>query len=173
MKLFISSSFIIFFFAIAISTSPGVCLAAEKKLFDTSQPVSLKSRQILVDQKNGSITYKGNVRIKQGNLQISASRARTKTVGNQPSHVWASGNPVKVQSKREGTLVIITAANVHYNVKSGMITLTGNVQLQMGNDTLASKQLSYNVKTNTITVNTKNAPLNASFDATHIKELRK
>jgi lipopolysaccharide export system protein LptA len=173
MKLFISTSFIIFFFAISISTSPGVCLAAEKKLFDTSQPVSLKSKHILVNQKNGSITYKGNVRLKQGDLLIIAGKAKTRAVGGQPGQVWASGNPVKVQNKKDGNLLTITAANVHYNVKSGMIVLTGNVQLHFGKDALNTKKLSYNVKTNTITVNTKNAPLNAAFDSDYIKALRK
>lgn len=153
--------------------SPVTNLAAERELFDLSQPVSLKSRHIVVNQKNGSIIYKGNVQIKQGSLLIRAAKAKTKTVGNQPSQIWASGKPVKVQSKRDGNLMIITASNIHYNVKSGMITLTNNVQLQMGKDILRSKQLSYNVKTNTITVNTKNAPLNASFDSAHIKKLQK
>lgn len=151
----------------------GTSIAADKKLFDSSQPVTLKSKHISVNQKNGGITYKGNVRLKQGNLLIRAAKAKTKTVGKQPSQVWASGNPAKVQSKRNGNLLVLTASNIHYNIKSGMITLTDNVQLTIGGDVLGSKQLSYNVKTNKIIVNTEDSPLNASFDSEHIKSLNK
>lgn len=154
-------------------TIPVLTQAEENQLFDPDKPVSLKSKQITVNQKSGNIIYKGNVKIKQGNLLIRAAKAKTKTVGNKPSQVWASGNPVRVQSKRDGNTVILTAASVHYNIKTGMITLTDNVQLQMGKDKLESKKLSYNVKTNKILVNTKDAPLNASFDSAHIKEMQK
>ena len=172
MKLFFTILFVCFsIFSVNISFSAKP--VTKNKLFDPDQPITLKSKHILVNQKNGSITYKGNVQIKQGDLLIKAEKATTKTVGNQPSQVWARGNPVKVQSRRNGNLMTITAAGAHYNVKSGMIMLTGNVKLLMGKDSMGSKQLMYNVKTNKILVNTKNAPLNASFDSEHIKELHK
>jgi len=102
-----------------------------------------------------------------------AARAKTTSTNNQPEHVWVSGNPVKIHKNNNGELVVLTAANVHYDVKSGLITLSGNVKLKMGNDTLDSKNLIYNVKSNTITVYTKDAPLTASFSPERIKELQK
>jgi len=104
-----------------------------------------------------------------------AAKAKTTSTGtgNQPEHVWASGNPVKIHKNNDGELIVLTAANVHYDVKSGEIKLSGNVKLKMGNDTLDSKNLSYNVKSNTITVYTKDAPLTASFSPERIKELQK
>ena len=164
---------LVYFSIISAGVSADTGPKTKKKLFNHDQPITLKSKTILVNQKNGNISYKGNVRVKQGDLLIIAAKANTKTVGGQPNRIWASGHPVKVQSRKDGSLVTITASNVQYNVKSGIILLTGNVQLHIGKDTLRSKKISYNVKTNTVTVNTKNAPLNASFDSDHLKAMRK
>ena len=159
--------------ASTFSLSPTPGLAAEKVWHNTNQPVSLKSKSIVVDQKSGVITYRGNVRVKQGSLIIMAAKAKTMSTDNQPDQIWASGNPVKIHKINNGELIVLTAANVHYDVKSGEITLSGNVKLKMGNDTLDSKNLSYNVISNTITVYTKDAPLTASFSPERIKALQK
>ncbi|MFV1993208.1 MAG: LptA/OstA family protein, partial [Acidiferrobacterales bacterium] len=63
----------------SLSSIPG--LAAEKIWHNTNQPVSLKSKSIRVDQKSGVITYRGNVRVKQGNLIIMAAKAKTTSTG--------------------------------------------------------------------------------------------
>ncbi len=155
----------------ALLSNPGQ--AAEKIWHNTDQPVFLKSKRILVDQKSGDIIYRGNVRVKQGNLVIMAAKAKTSSSGNQPNHIWASGNPVEIHKINNGELVVLTATNAHYDLKTGLITLSGNVKLKMGSDTLNSKNLIYNVKTNTITVYTKDAPLSASFSPERIKKLQK
>ena len=164
---------VVVFLAHTFFILPGLNWAAEKIWHKTDLPISLKSKRILVDQKSGEIIYRGNVRVQQGDLIIMAAKAKTASTGNQPDHVWASGNPVEIQKNNNGELVVLTAANIHYDVNSGEITLSGNVKLKMGNDTLDSKNLIYNVKSNTITVYTKDAPLTASFSPERIKELQK
>ena len=155
----------------ALSPNPGQ--AAKKVWHNTDQPIILKSKRILVDQKSGEITYRGNVRVKQGDLIIKASMAKTTSTSDNPEHVWASGNPVEIHKINNGELVVLTAANVHYDVKTGLIELSGNVKFKMGDDTLDSKNLIYNVKTNTMTVFTQGAPLTASFSPERIEELQK
>jgi len=150
-------------------TIPVMSVAEENKVFDADQPVSLKSKHISMNQKNGNIIYTGNVRLKQGSLSINSAIARTKTIGNQPAHVWAKGNPVHVETTRNGKVIELTAAKAHYDVQSGVITLTDNVQVKMGNDKVDSNKILYNVKSNTIIINSDDAPVNATFDPAHIK----
>jgi len=158
------------YFTITCLIVTGLSVADEKKIFDTDQPISLRSNSISVNQKSGSVIYIGNVRLKQGDLFIKSSRARTKSAGNQPEHVWASGSPVRIERKRDGKVIILTAFKVHYDVQSGMIVLTDNVQVEMGKDKIGSKKILYNVKTNTILANSDDAPLIATFEPTHLKK---
>lgn len=121
---------------------------------DRHQPIQIEADQGSLDKQNQTTVFSGNVKMRQGSMYMNAAKitAHKDSAGNQT--IIAVGNPATFgqQLEREG-MVYGKGNNVHYESKSGIVTITGNAQVNRGGDMARGAVIVYNTNTEVYTVN--------------------
>lgn len=111
---------------------------------DVKQPVHIEADSAEFNKAAGTAVYTGNVEIKQGTLEISASRVDIIAPNNEIKEIKAKGQPIKFKQKMDdGKNANGQAANMVYFVKQKRLLLTGNARLNQDRDTFASNRIEY------------------------------
>lgn len=116
---------------------------------DTTQEIHITSATQSVDMQKNIITFKGNVAIKQGSINITADRVIvTRPNENQNSEIIeAFGNPVRFsQMQDNGKLVKGHSQKLRYDLKLERLTLIGNASLEQQGSSVQSNEIIYLVK---------------------------
>jgi lipopolysaccharide export system protein LptA len=113
---------------------------------DTSQPVQVGADQLVVNNADGSAVFTGNVEVTQGQMTLKAGEVRVKYGADQTQidQLIASGGVsiTNLADKASSTEAV-------YTIASGVIVLTGNVQLAQGPSTMQGQKLTINLKDGT------------------------
>ena len=113
---------------------------------DTSQPVQVGADQLVVNNADGSAVFTGNVEVTQGEMTLQAGEVRVKYGADQTQidQLIASGGVsiTNLADKASSTEAV-------YTIASGVIVLTGNVQLAQGPSTMQGQKLTINLKDGT------------------------
>ena len=113
---------------------------------DTSQPVQVGADQLAVNNADGSAVFTGNVEVTQGEMTLKAGEVRVKYGADQTQidQLIASGGVsiTNLADKASSTEAV-------YTIASGVIVLTGNVQLAQGPSTMQGQKLTINLKDGT------------------------
>jgi lipopolysaccharide export system protein LptA len=113
---------------------------------DTSQPVQVGADQLVVNNADGSAVFTGNVEVTQGEMTLKAGEVRVKYGADQTQidQLIASGGVsiTNLADKASSTEAV-------YTIASGVIVLTGNVQLAQGPSTMQGQKLTINLKDGT------------------------
>lgn len=129
-------------------------------------PIQIEADQGSLDQANQSTTFSGNVIIRQGTLNISASRVNVTRGGKGGESVRAEGSPVRFSQTLDGGKGTVRgqANNVTYSSAGSTVVLTGNAKVQRGGDVAEGAVITYNTKTEVYTINgsTKSGAKSAS-----------
>ena len=124
---------------------------------DRQQPIQIEADQGSLDKQNQTTVFTGNVKMRQGSMYMNAARvtAHKDNSGNQT--IIADGKPAKFGQKldKDG-MVTGQGNNVHYESQSGIVTITGNAQINRGGDMARGGVIVYNTNTEVYTV--KSAP---------------
>jgi lipopolysaccharide export system protein LptA len=135
--------------AVAATASVGlaqtsVSLSGLKQ--DTSLPVEVGSDALEVNQETGEAIFTGNVKVVQGDMTITAERARVEYTpgGNAIDKVFFFGGVLFTSptDAAEGEEAVYTLA-------SGEVVITGNVLLTQGATTISGGRLVYNLDAGT------------------------
>lgn len=116
---------------------------------DTSQQILINSASQSLDMQTSTITFTGNVVIKQGSINVTADRVIVKRQGDSQGSevIEAFGNPVHFsQQQDDGKLVKGKGNKLRYDLKSEKLVLTGNASLQQLNSSVTSENIIYLVK---------------------------
>lgn len=108
-------------------------------------PIKLQADSILLDQRTGNGTYLGNMRLRQGSMSITANKAITKGKQRKPERITVFGNPLRIQDTIEGETVKLNARKAFYNVRTGIVELSGSVSIYRNNETLHSSWVRYDL----------------------------
>ena len=114
-----------------LSALAGLCLLlaagpAMALKSDRQQPLDVKADATDGTLGDGLATLKGNIEIRQGSLLIEADVANVEKVEGRVTHIELTGKPVQLQQEIENEgLVTAQAAQIEYEVASGIVTLTG------------------------------------------------
>jgi lipopolysaccharide export system protein LptA len=113
---------------------------------DTSQPVQVGADQLAVNNADGSAVFSGNVEVTQGEMTLAAGEVRVKYGADQSEieQLIASGG-VTITNLGDKA----SAAEAVYTIASGVIVMTGNVQLAQGPSTMQGQKLTINLKDGT------------------------
>jgi lipopolysaccharide export system protein LptA len=113
---------------------------------DTSLPVEVTADSLAVDQGTGKAIFKGNVKVVQGEMTISASEARVEYTpdGKGIDRVLFSGR-VLFASPTDAA----EADEAVYTIASGEVVMTGDVLLTQGTTTISGGRLVYNLDAGT------------------------
>ncbi|MFL3656334.1 MAG: lipopolysaccharide transport periplasmic protein LptA, partial [Halioglobus sp.] len=68
---------------------------------DRDQPIYLTADKALRDEKNGVTIYTGNVQMKQGSMELEASKLTIYHASDDASEIVAEGNPAKMRQRPE------------------------------------------------------------------------
>lgn len=116
---------------------------------DTSQPIHIDSAQQSLDMQGNTVTFTGNVTVKQGTIDVKAEKVVvTRPQGSQGQEVIeAFGNPVTFyQMQDNGKPVKGRAQKVRYELAQDKITLTGNAYLEQLDSNVKGDRITYLVK---------------------------
>jgi lipopolysaccharide export system protein LptA len=113
---------------------------------DTSQPVQVGADQLAVNNADGSAVFSGNVEVVQGAMTLKAGEVRVKYGADQSEidQLIASGG-VTITNLADKA----SSSEAVYTIASGVIVLTGNVQLAQGASTMQGQKLTINLKDGT------------------------
>ncbi len=119
---------------------------------DRNQPMDAESNQNTCTLGDaGQCVLTGNVKIRQGSLNIDAAKATIFRANGDISRALLSGSPVTLnQQMDDGTPMTAHASNVDYNLKTDIVVFTGNVQLNQPRGSMSGERVVYNLKTGNI-----------------------
>lgn len=113
---------------------------------DRDQPVQVNADTATADGKTGIATYRGNVVVKQGTLEIRADEIiiTTDKKGAILSTV-SKGNPARYQQQPDPKKGIVSAEaqRIDYDAKNENIKLTGNAKLKQDGSSFSGQTITY------------------------------
>ena len=119
---------------------------------DRQQPIVIKSQSAQVDLSSNNFVLQGDVSITQGSLHIHGSQVKsTKTASNNLLEI--TGHPAFFRqilesrnAQQRHRLFSGCANSIKYNKSSGLITLSGQVNITLDNDKLSGSKMVYDSK---------------------------
>ncbi|WP_085835325.1 lipopolysaccharide transport periplasmic protein LptA [Aquimixticola soesokkakensis] len=105
---------------------------------DPTAPVEVTADSLAVDQATGLATFSGNVLIGQGEMRMSAAQVVVVygTTSEEIERLEASGG-VTLATPSDAA----EADSASYTIASGEVTLTGNVLVTQGANTIAAERM--------------------------------
>lgn len=130
--------------ALAVAAS-GMAVA---KSSDRNQPMDIEAdRSDCGLGDNASCTLVGNVAISQGTMRVAASRAVIHQAGGNPSRAVLTGGVTLRQQLDDGGTINAKSAAVDYDMRSEVVTFTGDVSINQARGTLTGQRVVYNMRT--------------------------
>lgn len=119
---------------------------------DRRQPIVIKSQSAQVDLSSNNFVLQGGVSITQGSLHIQGSQVKsTKTASSSLFEI--TGHPAFFRqvlesrnTQRKHRLFSGSANSIKYNKSSGLITLSGQVDITLDNNRLSGSKMVYDSK---------------------------
>jgi lipopolysaccharide export system protein LptA len=130
-----------------------LCLAASgpvlAKSTDRNQPMDIdadRTDALLGD--NAVSTLEGNVKIRQGSLEVDADRAEVHRRAGDIDRIVLTGSPARLrQVSDQGEPMDAQARQVVYTLSSDVMVLTGGVVIEQPRGNLRGETIKYNLDT--------------------------
>ncbi len=113
---------------------------------DPDAPVEVTSDTLSVSQTDGTAIFSGNVIVGQGNMRLSAGKVEVvyRDGGDGIEKLQASGG-VTLVSEQDAA----EADKADYDIKEGIIVMTGNVLLTQGPSALSAQRMTVDIDAGT------------------------
>lgn len=113
---------------------------------DRQQPLEINADTTVGSLGDGRAELRGNVLIRQGSLLIKAELAEVEKVEGKVREIILTGAPVSLEQEIEQQgRVEATAARVEYQVATGMVTLTGEADVNHPQYKVSGEMLQYDL----------------------------
>ncbi len=114
---------------------------------DRQQPLEINANSTDGTLGDGITTMRGDVEIRQGTLHITADEAEVKKTDGRVQSVTFRGQPAFLEQEIEDQgLVQATARTIDYQVAKGLVTLTGDADVQHPQYHISGDLLVYDLK---------------------------
>lgn len=142
----LAALFAIFWLAFATASTAQTGLSLGGLDVDPSDPVEVAADSLSVDQDTGIAKFIGNVEIIQGSLKVTAGIVEVvySEETGEISRLVASEGVTFVTSQESAE-----AENAVYDLKSGLLELTGNVILVQGRNSITTATLRVDLNSKT------------------------
>ncbi len=115
---------------------------------DRQQPLEIFANSTVGMLGDGITTMQGDVEIRQGSLHITADEVDVKKIDGRVQSVTFRGQPAYLEQEiEEQGLVKATARIIDYQVANGLVTLTGDADVQHPQYHISGEFLTYDLKT--------------------------
>lgn len=136
-------SFLVFALALAFAAP------AAARSTDRQQPMDIDANNIdgLLDDNSVSV-LQGNVRIRQGSLEVDADKAEVHRRAGEIDRIVLTGGPVRLrQVSDQGEPMDATARQVVYTLTDDLMVLTGGVDIKQPRGNLRGETIKYDLAT--------------------------
>jgi len=122
---------------------------------DTQQPIIIEADQAVLDEKNQSSTYTGNVVLKQGGIEVKANIITVYAKEGQLQRVIAEGNPVHYRQQHQQQVEEVRGVcqRMEYETESKSVRLLGGAELWQGGNRFSGNRILYDPSKEKVTVN--------------------
>lgn len=105
---------------------------------DPTQPVTVTSQTLTVDEVAGTAQFEGDVLVVQGEMRMSAAlvRAEYDEKSERIERLWAEGDVILVNAEDAAQ-----GETAEYVIDDGVVTLQGNVVLTQGPATFSAARM--------------------------------
>jgi lipopolysaccharide export system protein LptA len=79
---------------------------------DREQPINVRARSVEINEKTGIAVYRGDVVVRQGEMELRGERVEVRSRANRPEQIHAYGKPATVRQGPD----LISASEIHYFV---------------------------------------------------------
>lgn len=132
-----------------IALSLALAVPAFAKSSDRDQPMDIDANHVdgLLDDNSVSV-FQGNVRIRQGSLEVDADRAEVHRKAGDIDRIVLTGGPVRLrQVSDQGEPMDASARQVVYTLASDVMVLTGDVDIRQPRGNLRGEMVKYDLGT--------------------------
>ena len=115
---------------------------------DRQQPLKIVADKALLDDKNGTAVYTGNVVLTQGTLKINAEKLHLQTVQGKVEKVTAEGTPAnfsQVPAPNQAA-VVATALNIDYLVREQTLILRRKASIVQNENVFKGEEIVYEIQ---------------------------
>lgn len=114
---------------------------------DFSKKASISADNQYIDIGKSVAVYKGNVKITQGSINISAERLEIYNHGNSGLELMVlTGKPAKFsQTVDDGTVISAQAREIRFERGTNVIKLSNTAQLTWGKNTVSGELITYDM----------------------------
>ena len=115
---------------------------------DRDQPVEIESDSAEFDDLAGLTTYRGNVRLIQGTIELLADEIQLRTVNDEIVELIASGRPAQYEQLPElqAEKLYAQSNRIRYLLDQDLIELSGDASLSQQGTTLSGGTILYDVR---------------------------
>jgi len=125
----------------------GFSMSAVALESDRQQPLEINANATDGTLGDGITTMRGDVEIRQGTLHITADEAEVKKADGRVQSVTFRGRPAYLEQEiEEQGLVKATAGTIDYQVATGIVTLTGDADVQHPQYQISGDVLTYDLE---------------------------
>ncbi|MFY2762981.1 lipopolysaccharide transport periplasmic protein LptA [Arenimonas sp. MALMAid1274] len=122
---------------------------ASAKSSDREQPMDIDADNMDALLSDDSVsTLTGNVRIRQGSLEVDADKADIHRKAGEIDRIVLTGGPARLaQVSDTGEPMTATAREIVYTMSSEIMVLTGNVVVEQPRGNLRGETVKYDINT--------------------------
>lgn len=114
---------------------------------DRDQPMYVEADRADIDEQRGISVYRGNVKITQGTLQLTAAELTVHSKGGDITKAIAVGQPATYRQRPDGKAqdVEAEALRMEYFAADQKIILIDKAEVRQGGDTFRSDRINYDI----------------------------
>ncbi len=118
---------------------------------DANAPIEISARSAELDHQQGLATYRGDVQVRQGSLQVQAAELIVTYAARAVVRIQATGQPARYRQSldAEAGQVVAAADTIIYHVADGRVDLRGDARLTQAGNRLASEEIRYDIQNET------------------------
>ena len=119
---------------------PGYALPEDKEL-----PIHIEADEAVRDEKTGLTLYRGNVRIRQGSLKITAEQVTLYHINTQADKIVALGSPAHIQQQRtiDSEPMHAEGGIIEYYKEEERVHIREDAKLEQDGSTVRSDSIEY------------------------------
>jgi lipopolysaccharide export system protein LptA len=110
---------------------------------DTQQPIIIEADQAVLDEKNQTSTYTGNVVLKQGGIEVKANIITVYARKGQLQKVIAEGDPVHYRQQQQTEDIHGVCQRMEYETESKSVLLLDGAELWQGGNRFSGSRILY------------------------------
>lgn len=131
---------------------------------DRDQPVEIESDSAEFDEQAGLTTYRGNVRLIQGSIELLAEEIQLRMVDNEIVELLATGAPAQYEQLPEpdSEKLFAKGNRIRYLLDQNLIELSGNASLSQQGTTLSGGTIMYDVRQHTLKASSSGSDQNST-----------